>query len=106
MYIQSNCDKWECYNIDYVQGYHHNASFFCKVVPGFYVLYIDAEYDGPINVRFDAFIQITKPEIYRPSQPQVKEIFDSTFFSVSLDMGVQAAFNNNFEESISLNNAF
>ena len=72
MYIESNCDKWEYYHIDYVQGYHNNSSCFTRVVAGFYVLYVDADIDGPINVRFDSFVSMTKPEIYRPSISQIK----------------------------------
>ena len=29
-YIDSECDKWESYGIDYMQGYHHNAILFTK----------------------------------------------------------------------------
>lgn len=41
MYIESTCDKWDCYRIDFVQGYHNNASFYTKVMTGHYVLFID-----------------------------------------------------------------
>ena len=27
-YIESDCDKWSCYCIDYEQGYHHSSSSF------------------------------------------------------------------------------
>lgn len=46
MYIESNCDKWEYYSIDYVQGYHNGTTFFSDVVVGDYVLYVDTEYRG------------------------------------------------------------
>lgn len=35
-------------------------------------MFIDAELDGPINVRFDSFLPITRPEIYFPSQSEIK----------------------------------
>ena len=72
MYIESNCDKWDYYAIDYVQGYHYNSAEYCRVIEGFYVLYIDAEYNGPLNVRFDSFVPMTKPQIYQPSKQQIK----------------------------------
>lgn len=72
MYIESNCDKWAYYAIDYVQGYHNSSAAFCRVNEGFYALYIDVEYSGNFNVRFDSFVLMTRPEIYEPSKPQVK----------------------------------
>lgn len=66
MYVSSSCDKWDCFGIDYVQGYHNTATYYCKAVEGSYVLYVDAEFNGPINVRIDSYLAISKPEVFYP----------------------------------------
>lgn len=55
-----------------MQGYHNTANLFCRVTEGLYVLYVDADYEGMFNIRVDAFIGITKPEIYHPEVKGVK----------------------------------
>jgi hypothetical protein len=47
--------------VDYMQGYNNKGTFFCRVVEGVYILYINADYTGTINVRFDAYTQISRP---------------------------------------------
>jgi len=107
MYITSSCDKWEYYRIDYVQGYTNHAGSFTKVVPGEYVLYVDIDAETPFKVRFDSHVRMEEPQLYRPTAQEAKEIFDSTFFSISRENGVEATFNQStFEESITLNNSF
>lgn len=34
IYIDSDCDKWEHYQIDFHQGYYHNNVSFTKISPG------------------------------------------------------------------------
>lgn len=58
MYISSNCDKWDYYRIDYVQGYINHSAFFTKVVPGEYILFIDPDFSGPLKIRFDSHVRM------------------------------------------------
>lgn len=107
MYISSTCDKWKFYRIDYVQGYENHAGFFSKVEPGEYILFIQAEMTGSVRVRFDSHVRMEEPYQYEPTVDEVKEIFDSTFFSISTVSAVEATFNQaTFEESIAFNNSF
>lgn len=48
-----------------------------------------------------------EPFQYQPTNDEIKDIFDSTFFSISAVSAVEATFNQaTFEESIALNNSF
>lgn len=93
MYVSSDCDKWRYYRIDYVQGYENHAGFFTKVEKGEYVLFIQAEYNGNLRVRFDSHVKMEEPYQYQPSPSDVKQIFDSTFFTISSVSAVEATFN-------------
>jgi hypothetical protein len=107
MYGESNCDKWEYYRIDYVQGYTNHSAFYSRVLPAEYVLYINCDYSGPVRVRFDSHVKITQPELYYPSKKEYFEIFNSTFFSISREDALEATFNRQtYDESIALNNSF
>lgn len=72
MYITSNCDKWEFYLIDFVQGYENHSSKFAIVDPGEYVLFIHADLIGNIRVRFDSHIKIEEPVQYQPTAAEAK----------------------------------
>ncbi len=67
MYITSNCDKWEYYRIDYVQGYTNHSAAFTKVIPGEYVLYVDPEAAGPLSIRIDSHVRMEEPTLFTPS---------------------------------------
>ena len=63
--------------------------------------------NGPVRVRFDSHVRMEEPYQYEPTPEEVKEIFDSTFFSISVVSAVEATFNQaTFEESIAFNNSF
>lgn len=71
------------------------------------MLFIQAEMAGNVRVRFDSHVRMEEPYQYEPTTEEVKDIFDSTFFSISVVSAVEATFNQaTFEESIALNNSF
>jgi hypothetical protein len=72
MSVESTCDKWEYFRIDYVQGYTNYCAFFTKVVPGDLVLFINTPFNGPIRVRFDSHVKMRKPEQFSPSSSEIK----------------------------------
>ena len=72
MYISSNCDKWEYYRIDYVQGYENHAAIFTKGTVGDYVLFIDAEMTGNIRIRNDSHVKMDPPTQFEPSPNESK----------------------------------
>lgn len=64
MYVTSNCDKWSYYRIDYVQGYESRGTFFTQLIAGEYVLFIDTEHKGQVNLRIDSFARMDRPQVF------------------------------------------
>lgn len=82
-FAESICDKWDLYAIDYMQGYHSSLTFFTKLEPGAYRLFVHIDEPIKFNLRFDSQVNLTQPVVVHPSMEEKREIFQSTFFSIS-----------------------
>ena len=92
-YSESNCDKWEEIVIDYTQGYNHSSAQFPQLFEGTYALFIHTTHVGEFKIRFDSSTHFKEqPHVFDFDEDTCKEIFDSVFFSIGLDNGVNTSF--------------